>query len=317
MQTLFTIAPLAIICLLGFLLAKNKSFSQPQIGAISKFCFTVLIPTFLFRSTYLADLSANVNLQWFLTFYIPVVSLFLIIYFISKWINKRSAKESAILALAGSYSNTVLISIPILASLFSEAVSGLAFMLIAFHSAVLFSLTEHFAATTTTNSLKSADSGLFKSISRQILNLLSGLNNPIVISISAGLLANVLNIQFHDVIMNSLTMIASAAIPPALFTLGASIYFLPLKGNRTTALILSSCKLLVLPALVYCLGSFVFSLTTTQTFIACVLAASPTGANAFLVANKHGAAEAECAATVVFSTIFCVITLLVWLAFLK
>lgn len=299
MNTLTIILPLAIICFLGYLTVRVKLFNKVQMDSLSAISFNFLVPIFLFKSTYQTDLNIALSPQWFLSFYIPLVVSFIVIFAINRFGFKQKNNHSALSALAATYSNTVLVAIPIIASILSTAAAGSAFVLIAFHSAVLFTLTEVFVN----------NSG-FKT-------LLKAGKNPIVLSILGGFSFNLLGINIPDLLLNPLATLSASAIPLALFGLGASMYYLPFKGNRRVAFINSFHKLMILPALVYVTGHFVFELTAEQLFVAVILTASPTGVGAYIMATKHQAASEISASTVVLSTVFCTLSYLFWINFLS
>ncbi len=294
METVTIILPLAIICFLGFLSIKLAWFEKHHVTAISALCFSFLIPLFLFRSTSQADLSAALSLSWFTSFYSAFLILFFGVFGFYRHFLKVSSSDASLAALAGTYSNTVLISIPVLVGLLGEQTAGQAFVLIAFHSAILFTLTEVF----------------IRKLS--IGNFVNSLKNPIVLSIAGGLSFNLMGLTIPEWILTPMTMLSSSAIPLALFGLGASMSLLPLKGNRSAALVLSSVKLLVLPLLGYLITTFVFGLTGDARLIIVLLLASPTGVNAFIMASKHKTQEGLCATTVVFSTILCIVSIAFW-----
>lgn len=298
MNTLAIIAPLALICFLGYFTVRVKLFNQAQMDGLSAICFNLLIPLFLFRTTYSTDLSAEISLSWFASFYIPVICYFLVVYTINKWRNKNTNKAT-LESLTASYSNTVLIAIPIITFYLSEQSAGRAFVLIAFHSAILFSFTE----------LLINNTG-YKTILRT-------LKNPIVLSILAGLSCNLIGLHIPKELLAPLATLSNSAIALALFGLGASIYFLPIKGNRTLALTYSLAKLFILPLMAYVLAHYGFKLTSEQTFIVVLLVASPTGVGAYIMAKKYQHSENTAATTVVFSTLLSPLTYYLWIEFLR
>lgn len=293
-STLHIIIPLALICILGFASVKLTLFNKEQINAVSKLCFSLLIPLFLFRSTSQADLTAALSIEWFVTFYGSILFLFAMVFLVNRYTGGQNTNaNAAIRALSATYSNTVLVAIPVLVGLLGESAAGQAFVLIAFHSAILFTLVELFI-----NQVKWQ-------------TVLSSIKNPIVMSIAAGLLFNLAGLTLPDLVASPMSQLGQAAIPLALFCLGASMCFLPIKGNRKQAALLSTVKLIVLPSITYLVGSSM-GLDQEALLIIVLLTASPTGVNAFIVASKHQVEEGISATTVVLSTISSLITITVW-----
>jgi predicted permease len=297
MNTLAIISPLAIICLLGYLTVRIKLFNKSQIDALTAICFNLLIPIFLFKSTFQTDLTAQVSPSWFSAFYLPVSLYFLAVFVLLKLKTKHNA-NSAVAALTASYSNTVIIAIPVITFYLSEQSAGRAFVLIAFHSAILFSLTEVLVNNT------------------GYKTLLKTIKNPIVLSILAGLSCNLLGAPIPDWLLNPMGKLSQSAIALALFGLGASMYFLPIKGSRLTAFYFSIAKLFILPFLVYLLATYGLSLTSEQIFIAVLLVASPTGVGAYIMATKYKIGEQTAASTVVLSTVLSPLSYFLWIEFL-
>jgi predicted permease len=298
MNTFTIILPLAIICFLGYLTVRVKLFNKVQMDSLSAISFNLLVPIFLFKSTYQTNLDIALSAQWFLSFYIPLVVSFFTIVCFNKYLLKQKNDHATLSALSATYSNTVLVAIPIIASILSATAAGSAFVLIAFHSAVLFTLTE----------VLINNSG-FKP-------LLKAGKNPIVLSILGGFSFNLLGVNIPDLLLQPLATLSASAIPLALFGLGASMYYLPFKGNRRVAFINSFYKLMILPALVYITGHYVFDLSAEQIFIAVILTASPTGVGAYIMASKHQSAKDISASTVVISTVLCTFSYLFWINFL-
>ena len=297
MNTLAIIAPLALICFLGYFTVRVALFNKQQIDGLSAVCFNLLIPLFLFRTTYQTDLSAEISLNWFASFYLPVICYFVLVYTFNKWRNKSTAKAT-LESLTASYSNTVLIAIPVITFYLSEQSAGRAFVLIAFHSAILFSFTE----------LLINNTG-YKTILRT-------LKNPIVLSILGGLTCNLIGLPIPSELLDPLATLSKSAIPLALFGLGASIYFLPIKGNRSLALVYSLAKLVLLPLMAFLLAKYGFDLSKEQIFIVVLLVASPTGVGAYIMAKKYQQSENTAATTVVFSTLLSPLTYYLWIEFL-
>jgi malonate transporter and related proteins len=309
MSAFSVVLPLAILCFVGFVSAKLQIIKKPFIDQLSKLCFSWFIPLFLFYSIATSDLSAALSFGWFATFYLSVIFVFLVAYFGFYYyfksnysLAKATVKpkvEPATYALGGTYSNTVLIAIPMLIGLLGDEVAGQAFVIIGLHSALLFTLTE---ALIQKQGLKS---------------LWLSLKNPLVFGITLGLVVNSLQISLPTIITNPLFWISQFAIPMALLSLGATMNYLPIKGSRTQALFLTIIKLLILPAITFMLGKYVFNVDATGLLILVLLTASPTGVNAFIIAYRHNSGTSVTATTVVLSTLASFITMPLWITLLK
>lgn len=323
------ILPLILVALLGLACAKLKYLSREQIEALSKFTFFITIPAFLFYQMSQADFSKAINPRLFAAFYLPVLICYGVAWLANKIMSanvtspnkldknalvqsslgvepaqKNRQSASALFALGSSYSNTVIIGLPILLLTLGEQVITTVFLIVTFHSALLFLLTSII-----TTSANNDDFNWNKFI-------ISNVKNPLILSITLGALVNVLSIELPSTINNTLLLLSKPAITLALFVLGASLSFYAISGKFKLLYFASFTKLLLLPALVWIFAHFIFSLSEFTTTVLVILSASPTGVNAYLVAKAQHQQQEVVAGTVVMTTLFSTITLPLWLSFL-
>ena len=189
------------------------------------------------------NLHQSISFEAFLSFYIPVLAVFALgilidRYYLTKQANTGNYQQHSVFGLAGSYSNMVLVGIPIVIASLGKDMIAIAFMIITFHSTLLFALTYLIGAKGNT-----ADFSWAKFAKNMVLN-------PIVLSIGCGLLLNVSGITLFANLANALELLASPAIACALFVLGANLVFYKVAANWQPALISSLLKILILPAAV-------------------------------------------------------------------
>lgn len=311
MHSLLIITPLVIICALGFASARFKWLEENHIAGLSKFTFNFTIPAFLFYKMLNADLTGALAFDYFISFYAPL----LIIYFLAWCINfffhehhKGNVSASASFALGASYSNTVIIALPVLLALFGDKVISLVFLLITFHSALLFTLTSLLAVfDKDENNSRKID---WHKLGKQTVN------NPIIMSITGGLVFNVLTIDLPEFVDVTLETLSAPAITLALFLLGCSLNKYHIRTQKYFISVASVIKLFVFPALVYFTAKELMNLPELMTVVVVIMSASPTGVNAYLIAALQGKHQDTVAGTVVASTVLSTITIPLWLSFL-
>jgi predicted permease len=299
--------PLILVALLGFVCAKSQWLNRTQIDALSKFTFYLSIPAFLFYQMAQANFTDQISLALFAAFYLPVLCCYCIAwlshYFLIERKKAPSTAGSAVFSLGASYSNTVIIGLPVLLTLFGEKVLGIIFLIITFHSALLFTLTSAISSLSTKG--KSSFNG--KEIIKQ------NLKNPLVVSISTGLVVNLLGIELPTILADSLMLIGKPAITLALFILGASLAYYHVRDKLYSISIASLIKLVLLPALVLITSQFLFQLSPLSVTVLVILSACPTGVNAYLIAKVHQQEQQTVAGTVVMTTLLSMITIPLWL----
>jgi predicted permease len=306
MNILSIISPLIFVALLGFICTKSRWFQYSQLNALTKFTFYLSIPAFLFHKMASADFSQNINLALFAAFYLPILLCYFIAWLANFYFHntfKKLAAPAAIFALGASYSNTIIVGLPILLAILGEQVIAIIFLVVTFHSAMLFTLTNVISSHRQQTSWQTLVKEIF--------------NNPVIVSILSGLIVNLLAIELHQVFIDTLLLIGKPAIPLALFILGASMAFYQVKSEIKFITFATLIKLIILPSLVFIGSHFIFELEKIVTTVLVILSASPTGINAYLIAKSQGNHQETVAGTVVVTTLACIFTLPVWLWFLS
>jgi malonate transporter len=301
------IFPLIFMVALGYVLTRAGFFNREHIAGISKFTFYVSIPAFLFINMLAAPLAQSIDPFALLAFYLPVLLVFAIGYRINRHFSPvalQGRDASAVFALGASYSNTVLVGLPIITAALGEAMIGQVFMIITFHSATLFALTFILATRAQCQGF------LWRRFARSMAL------NPVVMSIGLGILANALNLNLGGQLNDGLALLAKPALACALFVLGANLSFYRIGELWRLALMVSSLKIILLPALVYMMAHFVFQLAVQNTAMLVLLSASPLGVNAYLIATELKQHESTLGSTVVLSTLLSVLSFSLWLTLL-
>ena len=174
-------------------------------------------------------------------------------------------------------------------------------LILGFHSALLFTLTTVVAE---------VGAGVGVPVPRLLRNVGTGLvTNPILWGIGGGLVLNFLALPLPDVLDQLAAMLGGAALPTALFALGANLSRFRLTRTLRESLALTALKTLVQPALIYVLGAYVFVLAPVSLAVAVTMAALPTGINAYLFGARYDAAIPEATSTILISTLVSVLTL--------
>jgi predicted permease len=320
MNILSIISPLITVALLGFICTKSLWLSREQLNALSKFTFSISIPAFLFYQMSKADFSEQVSPQLFAAFYLPVLSCYFLTWLISYFFyrdkqrlnsdaaTQKNSAASAVFALSASYSNTVIVGLPVLLAAMGEQVIGIIFLIVTFHSAMLFSLTSAITARVNSKDSPKKFNG-FTFIKQTI-------KNPLIVSILSGLLVNLLGVSLPDFLQESLALISKPAIALALFILGASLAFYQVRQELTFISIACLVKLILLPALVFLTAKYIFTLAPFIVTVLVILSACPTGVNAYLIAVIHQQHQQTVAGTVVLSTLVSIVTIPLWLSFI-
>jgi predicted permease len=142
------------------------------------------------------------------------------------------------------------------------------------------------------------------------------LSNPIVLAILAGSVWRFAGAGLHAVPDKIITMLSQGAIPAALFALGLSLTKFTFRSSGGATLVLMVLKLIAMPLAAALLAFRVFDLAPVEAGVVVLFAAMPTGANAYIYAERHNGAGAAVSASVAAGTALSLVTLSIVLALL-
>jgi predicted permease len=179
-------------------------------------------------------------------------------------------------------------------------------IIIGFHSATFMPLTV---------ALVQAGRGGESAVMERIVSVFGDVfRNPIILGILAGLVVNLVGLRLPSSVEALLGFLGAAAVPCALFAMGASLATYPLRGDVSPAVALTVLKLLVHPFLVWLVAGPVLGLDGIAVDVAIVLAAMPSAVNVYLFGARYQAAPGIAARTVLLTTVTSVLTLVAVLA---
>jgi len=289
------VAPVFGIMLAGVLAARLEVIDERGVRGLVLFAFNFAIPALLFRS--LAQIELPVDIAWgfLVSFYAGSFSTYAMGLALARWTFRRSLDEQAIFGMAASFSNTVLLGIPIVLTAFGSEASLPLFLIIAFHSATLMPLTVGIIQWSRRGGVSM----------REQLGAVSGhiLLNPIVMGLLLGFLVNRIEVTLPGPIDRLAELLGGAALPCALFAMGGSLARYPLKGHARQAVVLAGLKLVVHPALVWIIAVPILRLEGLFVAVAVVMAGMPSGVNVYLFGARYRAASEVAAGTVLISSV--------------
>ncbi|MEG0864784.1 MAG: AEC family transporter [Clostridia bacterium] len=147
--------------------------------------------------------------------------------------------------------------------------------------------------------------------------LLKGiLLNPLILGTAAGFLLWQLQCPIPLLIATPLRKLASIATPLALFLLGASLDFGKARSNLRLITIGVVGRLILVP-LVFLTGAVALGIRDVSLATLIAVFASPTSVSSFPMAQQMGGNDELAGGQVVFSTVFSILTVFLWVLVLK
>lgn len=299
MIVLNALIPVFGLILLGWFLGARRIIPGDGSKTLSVITFKLFMPVLLFSGLARADLAEAMSPLLLLFYFIPAIAVFLGINLL---MHRRLRRPSS-MGLAASYSNNVLVGIPLITVMLGVDSLVYLFAILVFHSLVLFTLQSLYNAF-----WGGGDEGL------DWRGLLASLANPLIIGLALGALVNLSGLPIPSPLWRIVELLAAAALPVALLMLGMSLsgYRLHLSGSM---LLLTLSKLLVFPALVLGAGLLIPGLNPTAHAVLVLMAACPTGVNVLAFSMEQS--DVRIISSVIFlSTLLAAVTLPVWLILL-
>lgn len=288
------IFPIFGLMLLGFGAARLGLFTIAACEALTRFVFNFALPVMLFRVLAQATLPAQIPWDHLLCYYGAALVTMVCGMAAGRTIGRRGFAGQSIVGLASGFANTVLIGIPLVQTTFGDAALLPALLIVAFHSVILI---------TGGTVLLELSSGNREDLRRLPFNTAKGFaTNPIIIGILAGTLFAMAGLRIPGPVDNMAALLGQAAAPCALFAMGATLNQYRIAGNIGESLTVTALKLALHPFLVWLLATQVFRVDALSWKVAVILAATPTGANVFLLAARYRTGIATTTTSIFVST---------------
>jgi malonate transporter len=298
---LSSLLPVILLISAGFAAARLHWVRETAVKDLSNLVFFLLMPALLFRTmgrVYVEQLDFKPVAAYFLAVGVLVIGTFLLQGF-----NRRAA----VLALAVTYSNAIMIGIALVTLVFGQAGLVTLLTLIPVHSLVLLT-----GATVLLELAMASERASGSARQRWLSTVLKALQNalfhPLTLPLLAGLLFAQTGWVLPPMMEMPLDLLARAFSPMALILVGVTLGFTRVGSHWRGALKLAAVKNILHPMLVYglCLG---LGVTGLPMAIMVVAAALPMGANVFLFSQRYGVAQELITASVAVSTVLSVLTL--------
>jgi len=301
-----SIFPVIVISALGYLVANRRLLTESDIDGLSRFVFSFALPFLLFDSLVNSVWPVSFDWDFFLAFYLVSYLIFgLGVFFSRRWLYLRPA-EQAIFGLGASYSNLVIVGLPIIAAGLGEQAILPLLALVSVQNLLLFPLVTLFAHPNEPGT---------RMISRLWEPVKRAATNPLMIGLALGFLVKLLSIQMPSLIAEPIHLIAQTGLPCALIVLGASFHRYKVGRPSREALTMVGLKMVLQPLLVWVLVIVVIGLDPLWAAVAVMAAGMPTGINAYVMAEQMGAGQRFVSASIWMSTLLAVVSQAGLLAF--
>lgn len=273
---------------------------------MSNLVFVVLTPALLFRAMSSVHIE-HLNFKPVALYFLAVGVLYALV-FLTQGHNTRAA----VLGLAATFSNTVMIGIPLIGLAYGQAALVMLFTLISVHALILLTVATivlEVMEARQVAAVKLAGDAPQRHVWQTVLMAIkNGIIHPVPLPIILGLLFAQTGWVIPDVVDRPLQLLGNAFGPVALLLVGATLTQVRVGSHLRAALGISVLKNLVLPVLVAA-ACWLLGLRGLDFTVMVVAASLPMGANVFLFAQRYQVAQDLVTASMAVSTVLGLVTI--------
>ena len=297
--------PFFALVLAGYMAARRGMLPLEAIPGLNGFVLFFALPCLLYRFGASMPVAQLLDSSVFFTYLL--CALVMVGFVVTISMNRRIGwNDASFGALVAAFPNTGFMGVPLLVALLGPQAAGPAIVTILVDLAVTTSLC------TALSRLDGADE---HGAAKAMKNALKGVaTNPMPWAILLGAASSAISLELPKPVMQTLGMLADAASPVALFTIGSVLARSQMKAARGHAkplpmrdyLPLAALKLLLHPLLVLLVGAAAITLGVPlgkfALTVIVLVAALPSASNVALLAERYEADNGRIARIILVST---------------
>lgn len=305
LQILFVTFPFFALVLCGYMAARKEFLPHAAIPGLNGFVLYFALPCLLYRFGSTTPIAQLLDASVFFVYLL--CALCMVGFTIAVTLGPRTNWNDASLgALVAAFPNTGFMGVPLLTALLGASVAGPVIVTIVADMIITSSLCIALSRLDTAG-------GAGVATKKALTGMAS---NPMPWSILAGAVASYTGFVPYAPILKTLNMLADAASPVALFTIGAVLARSQMANTQPMLLRdyvpVALFKLFLHPLLVLLLGSAAISmgvpLSKSSLVTIVLVAALPSASNVSLLAERFGANNGRIARIILVSTALAFVT---------
>ena len=299
--------PIFLVMVIGYILKQIGMLNDNFVTVANKFNFKVTLPFMLFKDIAGVDIKAVFDIKYVLFCAIVSTICFWVVWGTAKLLVRDKTIRGAFVQSSFRGSAAVM-GLAFIQNIYGSSAMG---PLMIVSAVPLYNIFSVIVLTFEANDSTGIDK---KAKIRQ-----AGINickNPIILSILAGLIVGLLEIQFPTLVNKTVSNVAQMATPLALITIGAGF-----EGRKALAKIAptmaASMIKLVLQPLVFLPVAAWMGFSGEKMIAILIMLASPTTPSCYIMAKSMNNDEVLTASVIVTTTLMAAFTLTGWIYLLK
>ena len=305
MQALLdVILPVFFVVGFGYVVVWRNVFSTAAVDGLMSYTQNFAIPCLLFMALIKIDLGQAYSFRLMGSYYIGAASGFALGFLGARYIFKRSAEDSVAIGFVSLFSNSVMMGLAITERAYGVDALVANFAIVSLHAPFCY-----FVGITAMELAKS-DGDSIAQVAQNVGK--SMMKNALFIAILLGLLVNITDVALPKAFLEGTNMVATTALPAALFGMGGVLYQYRPEGDFGAIAWVVGISLLVHPAIVWSLGQL-WDLSISELRSAVLTSAMAPGINCYIFASIYNRAKRVAASGVLIATALSVLTIWCWL----
>jgi len=305
-----SLLPVVLLIAIGYVAGRAGWIRAEATRDLSNLVFMVLTPSLLFRTMSTVHVE-QLDFKPVAMYFVAAALLFAAML---AW--QGLTRRATVLALAATFSNTVMIGVPLVSLAYGQAGLVTLFTLISVHALVLLTLATVVLELAVAREAAVAGAGGGRRMMLTVLGAVrNGILHPVPLPIIAGLAFAQTGLVIPALLDRPLLLLSNAFGPIALVLVGVTLTHVRVGQHLKGALGLALIKNLAFPALVAILSRSL-GLSGVSLSVMIVAAAMPIGANVFLFSQRYRVAEGLVTASVAVSTALALLTVSLVMALL-
>ena len=305
LQILLVTFPFFALVLAGYIAARRKMLPLEAIPGLNGFVLFFALPCMLYRFGASMPVAQLLDASVFLTYLL--CALVMVGFAVAISLNERIGwNDASFGALVAAFPNTGFMGVPLLVALLGPKAAG---------PAIVTILVDMVITTSLCIAISRLDGADEHGAAKAVKNALKGVAaNPLPWAIMLGAVSSAISLELPKPVMQTLGMLADAASPVALFTIGAVLarsQMLTAQGHAEPLALrdylpVAVLKLLLHPLLVLLVGVAAISLGVPLTKFALtvlvLVAALPSASNVAMLAERYAADNGRVARIILVTT---------------
>lgn len=293
------VAPLFGLMVAGFLAGRFGALSADSSAALSRFVFLFSLPALIFVALARVPVAEFFDWPFIVALSVPMLVVYLFGLIVARLFFPDTLAAHGMHALCAMFSSTAYLGLPMLVMAYGKQ---------ALIPGVIGSVVTGAVFLPLSVLLAEIDKGRAKGRT-SLKPLFDALRTPMILATVAGLAVSGFGIPLPRPFVTFCDSLGAAFIPCALFAAGLFVAGFSVKGETREIGWVVAVKMVVHPAIAWWFATTFLHLDKTALACAVLLAALPTGAPAFVVAQQYKTYVARASAIIVVSTILSVATL--------